>query len=214
MGAALCRPGKEFPVKPSTQPIVLVPGLRNSGPGHWQTWFESLQPRIRRVQQENWEDPRLPEWAGQVCQTLEETGEPAWIVAHSFGCLASVAASRLRPGQIRGALLVAPADPNRFQIPPAALAGALPFPSLVIASSNDPWVSLASARHWADSWHSDFIDVGPLGHINVDSGHGPWPAVLDYFAQLQAQAQPSTPQTARARPSAPLAFSQLQALPG
>ena len=168
-------------------PLLIVPGLRDSGPGHWQTWLEAKLPHTRRVRQTDWETPHLPDWADRVCQTLNETGGPAWIVAHSFGCLASVAASRLRPGLIRGALLVAPADPDRFQIPPAALAGILPFPSLVVASSNDPWVSAASARRWARAWGSDFIDAGPLGHINVDSGHGPWPAVLDHFAQLQAQ---------------------------
>ncbi len=167
--------------------VMVVPGLRNSGPGHWQTWLEEYLPHTRRVQQADWETPHLPTWATQVSLALANENTPVWIVAHSFGCLASVAATSPHPEKVRGALLVAPADPDRFQIPATELEKKLPFPSLVIASSNDPWVSLSSAERWAQHWGSGFINVGPLGHINVDSGHGPWPAVLDYFAQLQAQ---------------------------
>lgn len=168
--------------------ILVVPGLRNSGPGHWQTWFESVTPNTRRVQQADWERPYLPTWAAQVRQALEATPESVWIVAHSFGCLASVAASGLCPEKIRGALLVAPADPERFQIPDVVLEEKLPFPSLVVASENDPWVSLNSAMHWAGIWGSDFINAGPLGHINVESGHGPWPTVLEHLRRLQTSA--------------------------
>lgn len=166
-------------------PILIVPGLRNSGPGHWQTWFEHTQPRTRRVQQQDWEHPHLPDWAGRVRDALEAEPAPVWVVAHSFGCLASVAAACQAPGKVLGALLVAPADPDRFQIPAVVLEEQLPFPSLVVASSNDPWVSLDSAQRWARTWGSDFINVGPLGHINVDSGHGPWPEVLQHFSRLQ-----------------------------
>ena len=82
----------------------------------------------------------------------------------------------------------APADPRRFDEPAALLDERLPCPSLVVASSNDPWVATATAEHWAGQWGSAYLNIGPAGHINVDSGHGPWPQGLRLFAQLQGLA--------------------------
>ena len=37
-----------------------------------------------------------------------------WLVAHSYGCLASVVAAADRPERVAGLLLVAPPEPDRF----------------------------------------------------------------------------------------------------
>ena len=166
--------------------ILIVPGLRNSGPTHWQSWFEEQLPNTRRVEQTDWEKTCLSDWATQVRDAIDAASEPVWIVAHSFGCLASVTAAFVRPEKILGALLVAPADPHRFGEPTVLLEEHLAFPSVVIASSNDPWVKDRIAQQWAGIWGSDFLNVGAAGHINVDSGHGPWPQGLQFFRQLQA----------------------------
>lgn len=163
---------------------LIVPGLHNSGPGHWQTWFESVLPDTHRVNQPDWEKTCLSDWAAEVRKTIDAQDEKVWIIAHSFGCLASVTAGFDRPERILGALLVAPADPDRFNQPAVLLEETLPFPSLVICSSNDPWVKRHVAKHWAAIWGSDFVDIGEAGHINVDSGHGPWPVGLALFEQL------------------------------
>lgn len=165
---------------------LIVPGLRNSGPMHWQTWFEGQLPDAHRVEQTDWEITCLSDWAARVREEIDALGEPLWIVAHSFGCLASVTAGLVRPRQILGALLVAPADPNRFGEPTVLLEEKLQFPSLVIASTNDPWVEASAAEYWADQWGSGYLNIGPAGHINVDSGHGPWPEGFRLFEQLQA----------------------------
>ncbi len=168
--------------------ILIVPGLRNSGPTHWQSWFEEQLPDTHRVEQADWERTCLSDWAARVREEIDAIAEPVWIVAHSFGCLASVTAGFERAGQILGALLVAPADPNRFGEPVALLEEKLAFPSLVVASSNDPWVKGDVAQYWAGQWGSDYRNIGAAGHINVDSGHGPWPQGLGFFAQLRAAA--------------------------
>lgn len=165
---------------------LIVPGLRNSGPTHWQTWFETQLAGCRRVEQDDWETPCLPDWASRVREQIDALDGVLWIVAHSFGCLASVAAGLARPQRILGALLVAPADPARFGEPTGCLERRLPFPSLVVASSNDPWARVSVAKCWARQWGSDFLSIGEAGHINVESGHGPWPMGLHLFEQLQA----------------------------
>lgn len=162
---------------------LIVPGLRGSGPTHWQSWFEAQIPGSRRVVQDDWERTCLSDWAARVRQHIDEAGEPVWIVAHSFGCLASVTAAVVRPGNVRGIFLVAPADPDRFNEPHVLLEECLPCPSLVVASTNDPWVRYSVAERLARQWGSDFLNVGPLGHVNIDSGHGPWPEGLRIFEQ-------------------------------
>lgn len=165
--------------------ILIVPGLRNSGPDHWQTWLENRLPDAQRVQQDDWAKPCLPEWAAKVDRALHAEAAPVWIVAHSFGCLASVRAGFSHPDKVLGALLVAPADPARFAEPAALLEHRLAFPSLIVASSNDPWVRAPVAEYWAGQWGSEHLNIGAAGHINVDSGHGPWEQGLELFEQFR-----------------------------
>ena len=179
------KPNDETPEAEMAKTLI-VPGLRNSGPTHWQTWFETQLPDTHRVEQADWERTCLSDWAARVREEIDAIGEAVWIVAHSFGCLAAVTAAFERPQQILGALLVAPADPHRFGEPTVLLEEKLQFPSLVIASSNDPWVKANAAEFWAGQWGSDFLNIGAAGHINVDSGHGPWPDGLQFFEHLRA----------------------------
>lgn len=154
---------------------LIVPGLHGSGPTHWQSWFEQVTPQARRVHQADWSNPVLPVWAEQVIDAIDASPGPVVLVAHSFGCLASVTAAVQRRQRIAAALLVAPADPVKFGVEAQLPAAALGFPSIVVSSTDDPWVSSATARRWAALWGSGFVDVGAKGHINVDSGFGPWP---------------------------------------
>jgi len=180
---------------------LIVPGFHGSGPAHWQTWFEAQVPDARRVSGIDWEQPVLARWAQAVRDGIDQSPGPVWLVAHSFGCLASVLAAASRPERVAGLLLVAPADPERFT--PRGLRDAstvpelpslarwiprkpLDAPSLVVASTNDPWVRLSSAAYWAQCWGSQLENIGAAGHINVDSGHGPWPHGLALFKALQA----------------------------
>lgn len=166
---------------------LIVPGLRNSGPTHWQTWFESTLSDTRRVEQADWNQPGLPEWAARVRAAIDAQSEPVWIVAHSFGCLATVSAGLVCPTRIRAALLVAPADPERFGAAAELPEERLAFPSLVVASNNDPWVKRSVAEHWAGVWGSRYRNLGDAGHINVESGYGAWPEGLALFQELRQE---------------------------
>ena len=180
---------------------LIVPGLHGSGPEHWQSWLERQLPDARRVPEIDWERPVLARWANAVRDAIDRSPGLVWVVAHSFGCLASVVASADRAHRVAGLMLVAPADPERFT--PHGLRNAdahpdqdslarwiprdpLDPPSLVVASTNDPWVRLSSAAYWADCWGSHLEEIGPAGHINVESGHGPWARGLELLQRLQA----------------------------
>lgn len=178
--------------------VLIVPGFHGSGPGHWQTWLEGELPDARRVGGIDWDTPLLARWAGEVRREIDEAGGAVWLVAHSFGCLASVVAAADRPHKVAGLLLVAPADPERFELlgvreAPRRAPGvgdflpqsALTCPSTLVASSTDPWLAPAAALRWAERWGSRLIDIGDAGHINAESGHGPWPLALALLQQLR-----------------------------
>ena len=181
---------------------LIVPGFRGSGDSHWQTWLEQQLPYARRIDGIDWESPQVEVWSAQIIRVLESASQPVWIVAHSFGCLVTIWASQYIAHKIAGVFLVAPADPWRFSYgglyeqldtdsSVVSIAEKLPkyslhFPSVVIASTNDPWVKLTAAGFWAQHWGSYFINIGNAGHININSGFGPWPEGLDLLRQFQS----------------------------
>jgi uncharacterized protein len=172
--------------------LLIVPGLGNSGPEHWQTWLQDLHPHAVRVSQDNWNVPDIQRWSSRTREVLDVTSGRVWLVAHSFGCLASVHALADRASRVSGALLVAPADPNRVGVEAALPTRRLPFPSFLVASTTDPWLKLETAKLWASRWGSRLSDLGAAGHINVDSGFGPWPVGLALLHQLQEHCEPAT----------------------
>lgn len=179
---------------------LIVPGLNGSGPAHWQSWFETLLPEARRVDQDDWTSADLTRWRDRVHRHIDGSPGRVLLVAHSFGCLAGMAAAARSTDRIAGALLVAPADPRKFGASHLLPRAHLGFPSIVVASSNDPWVSLATARHWAGRWASRFINVGEKGHINVDSGFGPWPEGFELYESLAASCRQPIGLPVRPRP--------------
>lgn len=179
--------------------ILIVPGLHDSGPAHWQTWMQQQMPGSRRIEQTDWTNPHLPRWAGSVRHAIHRASAPVWIIAHSFGCLATVHAVWDSPGKVAGIMLVAPADPDKFGVVEMLPDQALPVPSVVVASTNDPWMRFIQSAYWANRWGSRFISAGASGHINTDSGHGPWDEGIEIFETLR-RAQAGTPLEPLARP--------------
>jgi predicted alpha/beta hydrolase family esterase len=157
--------------------LLIVPGLHDSGPAHWQSWLQSIYRPSVRVVQRDWGTPDLDRWAARVGSTLERAGPGPWIVAaHSFGCLAVARHLALQPDSpVSAALLVAPADPDKFGVGGLLPTQALPVSSTVVTSDTDPWMTAANARRWAQRWGSHTVNLGDAGHINSEAGFGPLP---------------------------------------
>jgi predicted alpha/beta hydrolase family esterase len=164
--------------------LVIVPGLHGSGAEHWQSWLHGQIDGAVRVVQDEWGVPDLERWSERVAATVADLGPgPHVIVAHSFGCLASVRAALRHPALgIAQLLLVAPAEPSRFDVAQRLAQAPLATSSCVVASDNDPWMSAAQAHAWALRWGSHWINLGNAGHINVDSGYGPFPLAREWAA--------------------------------
>jgi predicted alpha/beta hydrolase family esterase len=163
---------------------LILPGLSNSGPQHWQTLWAQQDPTCRRVHQADWETPRCADWVATLDDAIAHSADPVVLVAHSSSC-ALVAhwardASAESLAQVHGALLVAPSDPEGPNYPEGPTGFApmpllrLPFRSIVVASRDDQYVTFARAREYASAWGSELVDVGDAGHINAASGLGAW----------------------------------------
>lgn len=167
--------------------IIIVPGWRDSGPGHWQSLWAERLPQARRVVQDDWITPTRSAWVGQLEKTVLAAPHPVVIVAHSLGCIATVHMAPEAATRVQGALLVAPADPERRAIlsdfAPVPHT-ALPYRSIVVASSNDPYCPIRLAGAYARAWGSEFVRLQQAGHINIESGHGEWPLGLALLQSL------------------------------
>ncbi|MBX3577102.1 MAG: serine hydrolase family protein [Rhizobiaceae bacterium] len=171
--------------------ILIVPGYTNSGPDHWQTRWQAKLSTARRVEQDEWTKPVREDWAERVADAVNGAERPVVLVAHSLGVAALVHAIPRFEKPVAGAFLVAIPDVANPDIRPKHLMtfgpyprDPLPFPSIAVASRNDPFSAFDVAEDTAAAWGSLFVDAGEAGHINADSGYGPWPEGSMAFAKF------------------------------
>lgn len=163
-------------------PILLVPGIGDSGPDHWQTRWQRRHPRVARISVDDWERPECGHWVAAIERAMRALGPGTVIAAHSLGCLAVAHWAAHTDAAPAGALLVAVPDPAGPQFPAAARgfaplpATALGFPSLIVASDDDPYGDLGHAERCAQAWGSRLERAGARGHLNAASGLGDWEA--------------------------------------
>lgn len=161
--------------------ILILPGWQNSGEQHWQSHWEHLYG-YERVVQHDWEKPRSGDWMARLEDVILQDERPIVLVAHSLGCqlTARWAAHSQHVARVKAALLVAPPDTEALAVQ-HLLPGwspiprqRLPFPAVVVASSNDEYCTLARAQEMAAHWGARFEHIGAKGHINSESNLGDW----------------------------------------
>ncbi|MFV0680254.1 RBBP9/YdeN family alpha/beta hydrolase [Ottowia sp.] len=180
--------------------VLTLPGWQGSGLTHWQSRWEALHG-YTRVEQHDWQRPLRGDWTARLQDVVLADARPAWLVAHSLGCLlvawwAAHAGDAVQ--RAAGALLVAPPEIERDDVrqqipgwaPPARQR--LPFPAIVVASTDDPFGRADYASQLAQDWGASFYSVGPRGHINADSGLGDWGEGHALLAALHSGGRTST----------------------
>ena len=171
---------------------VNIPGLRNSDEKHWQTIWEKEQPdKFYRVQQFDWENPDCKKWIDRIEEELHKFNyEDLVLIGHSVGCVTIIKWYETYGHKIKGALFVAPSDVDRPDYP-KYISGfkpmpenKLPFPSIIVASSNDHVVEIDRARQFARNWGSEFVEIKNAGHIESKAGFGKWDFGLELLEKL------------------------------
>ena len=160
---------------------LTLPGWLNSDASHWQSRWEALHGCVR-VEQDDWVWPKRGDWTARLDEVLLSSERPAVLIAHSLGChlVAAWAAHTRNAARVRAALLVAVPDTERADTPPQLYSWRpierrrLPFPSLGVVSSDDPYCDAARAAQMLREWGSASFDIGARGHINGESALGDW----------------------------------------
>ncbi|WP_282820034.1 RBBP9/YdeN family alpha/beta hydrolase [Curtobacterium flaccumfaciens] len=191
-----------------SRPWVIVPGIWNSDPEHWQSVWEReqqdehdehderdqhgqrdqhQQSAAVRIAPASWSDPDPDDWRAAISTAVASCAEPPVLVAHSLGVLAVadwLATTAEAPALVAGAFLVAPPDPLGDTFPDEASGFVAPrpvpparrVPARLVVSDDDPYCSADRALVFAEAMGADVVRVGALGHVNVASGVGAWPA--------------------------------------
>ena len=171
--------------------VLILPGIGNSGPQHWQSIWEQSHPKFVRIQQRDWDNPVCDEWGAAIedavrCATLDVV-----LVAHSLACLAVAHWAARAHAPIKAALLVAVPNSNGSNFPKEAVGFSetptqpFSFPSTVVISADDPYGSSEHSERLARAWGSRVVKIGNCGHINASSGLGAWPEGYELLKQLR-----------------------------
>ena len=170
--------------------VLILPGLGNSGEGHWQTLWEKEYNFIR-VQQRDWDTPVQREWIETIDRKISELNTTdVLLVGHSLACCTVAFWAARYNRKIKGALLVAPSDTDAATYPPGTSGfmpmplNKLPFPSIAVASTDDYYVTYDRARYFAYAWGSELVSIGPAGHINVAAGFGNFEKGIEWLKRL------------------------------
>jgi predicted alpha/beta hydrolase family esterase len=165
--------------------VVIVPGLRKSGPFHWQQLWRAKNPAYLAVTPPEQDPCKLERWVGQVDRAIAQARGKAVLVAHGYGCLAAMRRIARHSGDVAAVMLVAPANPEKFSV---HIPGALDVPATLVASRDDPWFAFENAMELAWRLGAKFVDAGAAGHIDEASGHGAWPEGEQQLNDLRARA--------------------------
>jgi hypothetical protein len=163
------------------KPTLLIPGISNSGPEHWQSRWELRHEGVVRVVQRDWDYPMCDEWVEALDAAVGKASEPPILVAHSLGCLAAARWAAQSPRSVHAMLLVAVPDPSGPAFPKQAIGFHLVPHDLgrrhvtVVGSTDDPYSSREYLQRLVRHWNAEYLDLGPKGHINAASGLGEWP---------------------------------------
>jgi len=177
--------------------VLVLPGWKGGDESYWYAgWVEKL-PNARRVEQKDFETPTLSDWTSEVEEQILLSERPVALVGHSLGALTIahmsedlaklpvIAAYLVTPPELDGKSTIGPMLTGFEPLPTAPL----PVPSFLVASRTDPYSRYEFAESCANAWGSELIDAGDAGHINPDSGHGPWPEGLLRFGVLLKRAR-------------------------
>jgi len=168
------------------QPTILIlPGWQDSGPNHWQSFWLKKYPNAIKVIQKDWMYPKKDDWVKTLNEYIENNIDKEIIlVSHSLGCATIVHWAKeyfsKTSAKIKGALLVSASDVDMPEFPKEIQGFCsmplekLKFKTIVVASEDDPFVSVERTKYFAGNWGAELINIGSHGHMGSESDLGEW----------------------------------------
>ena len=173
---------------------LILPGLGDSGPDHWQSYWLNKFPNSIKLVQDNWDEPKLEDWLDRLNETLAGIQTPVILIAHSLAVSLVLHWDKRfgnAPNNIVGALLVSPTDVESEVHAPQEIFNFAPmpvheisFPTIVVASKDDPFVDIERAVYFSNKWGAELVNIGKKGHINSESKLTHWKEGQDILESL------------------------------
>jgi len=178
--------------------------LTGSGPSHWQSLWQERNTSYGRVDQRDWEHPKVDEWVDSLNRAIRDQNRSVALVGHSLGSITIVHwATRFPSSPVVGAVLVAPTDAEADSAPVESRGFApipldpLPFHSRLVCSKDDHLLDVERARYFASCWGSELVALEGAGHLNTASGYGPWPDGYDQLKEFVSMCRGDSSQSER-----------------
>ena len=178
--------------------VMLIYGWSGSLPPHWQDWLvRELAGRHHMV----WL-PKLPkryspkkhQWTNKLSRHLEAM-RPDTVVCHSLGCIAWLHLCNeelILP--VKRLLLVAPPSLTTEGIQDIKTFFPCRVPTSLhaeeahlVTSTNDHYMTPEEAKAFAQTLKLTHTVLEGQGHLNSDSGYGPWPWVLEWVENRSSE---------------------------
>ena len=182
---------------------LILHGWQGSDDRHWQTWLArrlaDAGVDVRYPALPDPDSPRPEDWDAALAGHLAELDPAAErvVVCHSLACVAWLRLAPQATDQLaERVLLVAPPSPESefpevaaffpVALDPAAVKNAAAHTRLV-CSDDDPYCPEGAAGRYGAplAVPVDLIPGG--GHLNPESGYGPWPAIEAWVRGEAAQ---------------------------
>ena len=205
---------------PSERSFLVLHGWQNHRPaGHWQHWLAGqltdLGHPVGYPPLPDPDEPDLDRWLTTLDGQLDALrGPDSTVICHSLACLLwlHAAARPDPPVAVTRVLLVAPPSAGFVrQNPPVAAFAALAVTAgpvaaaagdtRIVAADDDPCCPEGAVGEYGHplGLRTDVVAGG--GHLNIDAGYGPWPALLDLVPR--SDAGPSDHRAVGRRPGRP-----------
>ncbi|KUO20213.1 RBBP9/YdeN family alpha/beta hydrolase [Streptomyces dysideae] len=188
---------------------LILHGWQNHRPAeHWQHWLADrlteLGHDVAYPQLPDPDDPEIDVWLGELARhlkALDGSGRRV-VVAHSLSVvlwLHAVARGLPGLGDVDRVLLVGPpsgsvlvrhSEVAAFAPPPLGSL-TMPGPTRLVAGDDDPYCPEGAAVGYGDPLGIPTDLLAGAGHLDLDAGYGPWPAVLEWCLDAGAKFKPN-----------------------
>jgi len=170
--------------------VLILYGWHGSDAPHWQSWLKD------ELEKENYEvcfpqlsdnlRPKKDIWMKEALNAFNKA-KPDIVITHSMGnTLWFHLCNEKLLSKVKNLLLVAPPrDLNDFEDVKSFFPVNTPHDLyakevLMVSSDNDPYMDIKESQKLSDTLGCELKVLEDAGHINADSGYGPWPWVLEW----------------------------------
>lgn len=169
--------------------VLILHGWGGSDFPHWQSWLAAEIAKdygcVSFLKFSNIDFPNKDEWKKELVEELEDF-KPDIVVCHSLAnILWFHLCNELKINQVKKLFLVAPPsleckiEELKSFFPCKAPKELCAKDALLVASTNDVYLSIDEARKLESALNVPMIVLDNAGHINTDSGYGEWPWILE-----------------------------------